>query len=228
MLESYYTQIDDFLENQYTRLLTAEIGLLLIPTLIPEPWSGLVATFLETLVIVIIIQILKAQKTRLYTYLLVSLVVLVLEIVNSFSSSVDRIPGILIVVLAAVTHIAFTIMAVFVILKKIFHQKRMTADSIRGGVAVYLLLGFCWYFGYRMLYGLNPSSFNFGEVLHDGRDLVYFSFVTLTTVGYGDITPHTSLAMALAVLEAVMGQMYPAVIISCLISQYITSATESR
>jgi hypothetical protein len=95
-------------------------------------------------------------------------------------------------------------------------------------VSVYLLLGFGWYFAYRMLYELDIASFNLSKIANIQRELAYFSFVTLTTVGYGDITPQSSVVMALSILEALMGQMYPAIIISCLISQYLNSRQAPR
>ncbi len=228
MFDAYYSHVDEFFDNQYTRLLIAEICLILIPTLVPKPWSDLASVILETLVIVIILQILKTRRSRFYTYLVVSLLVFALELVDFFSNYVARTGGVVIDVIAGSTHIIFSMMAIIVILRKIFSQRQMTSDSVRGGVAVYLLLGFTWYFGYRMLYSLDPTSFQLGKLMNSDRELAYFSFVTLTTVGYGDITPQTQLAMAVAVLEALMGQMYPAVIISCLISQYISSLTQPR
>lgn len=72
---------------------------------------------------------------------------------------------------------------------------------------------------YMILEGLFPGSFS---GISETTDLVYFSFVTLTTVGFGDITPQTILAKRLAVFEAAMGGIYLAVIIAMLVGRYMS------
>lgn len=219
---------DPFWENQYARLLIGQVCLMLLPTLFSERWAPLVSFSLETFVIVLILQILRTRRTRFYTYLVVSLVVFFLELLDYFSDNVEQMLRILIDLLTGMVHLIFSFMVIQVILKRIFTQQSVTRDSILGGVSVYLLLGFSWGFAYRMLYNLDSASFNLSKGVDISWELGYFSFVTLTTVGYGDVTPASQVAMALAILEALTGQMYPAIIISCLISQFLASRQASR
>lgn len=214
---------DPFWENQYARLLIGLVSLILIPTLFSARWSSLVSFTLETAVIVVILQILRARRAKFYVYLVVILIIFGLDLLDYFSNHVQETIGIVIDILTGAVHLTFSFMVIPVILKKIFMQRSVTKDSILGGVSVYLLLGFSWAFAYRMLYNLDSASFNLGKEMDISLELGYFSFVTLTTVGYGDVTPASSVAMALSVLEALTGQMYPAIIISCLISQFLTS-----
>jgi hypothetical protein len=95
----------------------------------------------------------------------------------------------------------------------------VTADRIIGAVVLYLLLGVAWAVAYDVVALHVPNAFAGGNVHAKGpARWMYFSFVTLTTVGYGDITPVANTARSLAVLEALLGQLYPAIILARLVS----------
>lgn len=119
--------------------------------------------------------------------------------------------------LGQVIDLIFIAIAVLVIIKKIFSDTKVTGDTLRGGVSVYLMLGIVWYQIYQIILTLIPNAF-VGKV--SGYQVFYFSFVTLTTVGYGDILPAHKVAMIMSNLEAIVGQLYPAVIIARLVSLY--------
>jgi hypothetical protein len=101
----------------------------------------------------------------------------------------------------------------------VFASKRALHDRIYGAVALYLLIGLSFASVYAMI-TIHAGGAFAGPGAAGGApsDWVYFSFVTLTTVGFGDITPVSHLARSLAILEALVGQLYPAVIIARLIS----------
>ena len=113
------------------------------------------------------------------------------------------------------------------ILADVLRSGRITADKIYGALCVYLLVGFAWGIGYAILEQLEPGSFTAEEpgavAEHVARvmRMRYFSFVTLTTVGFGDIVPRTPAARTLATLEAVMGQVYLAVLVARLVGLHI-------
>jgi len=102
-------------------------------------------------------------------------------------------------------------------------QERDQARRIVGAVTIYLLLGLMWTRLYQFLESVNPGSFHFpaGEG-SNAAALTYFSFVTLATLGYGDITPVSVIARDLAVLEAIMGQLYLVILISRLVSEGVS------
>ena len=88
-----------------------------------------------------------------------------------------------------------------------------------GAIVLYLLLGVMSAVAYAMLDTLVPHAFDGRDDSGAGlADWAYFSFVTLTTVGYGDITPVARAARSMAMLEALVGQLYPAIIIARLVS----------
>lgn len=107
----------------------------------------------------------------------------------------------------------------------IFRQKDITADIIAGAIVAYLLMALMWSLLYGVLEAAHPGSFRFAEgVTFIRRELfTYFSFVTITTVGYGDIIPVTPVARAFSNLEAVVGQLYLVTLVSWLVGMYISA-----
>ncbi len=105
----------------------------------------------------------------------------------------------------------------------VFAVGHAVRDRLFGAVVLYLLIGLIWAVAYAILDSMVPGAF--AGVRKDDNaaaDWAYFSFVTLTTVGYGDITPVARLARTLAILEALVGQLYPAVIIARLVSLQVS------
>ena len=101
----------------------------------------------------------------------------------------------------------------------VFASARALADRIFGAIVLYLLLGLIWAVAYATLASLVAGAFTGPALAPKGLfDWGYFSLVTLTTVGYGDITPVHRIARSLAMMEALVGQLYPAIIIARLVS----------
>lgn len=109
------------------------------------------------------------------------------------------------------------------ILTYVFRARQISRDVIYGALVVYLLLGILWGFAYTLLEGLQPGSFKipFGQVQEIRELFLYYSFITLTTLGYGDITPLSVSANSLSLLEAVIGQLYLAVLVARLVGLHI-------
>jgi hypothetical protein len=101
----------------------------------------------------------------------------------------------------------------------VFASGHEVGERLSGAVVLYLLVGLIWGVAYHIVDLATPGAFSIqSPVKSDLFDWIYFSFVTLTTVGYGDITPVAQSARSLATLEALVGQLYPAVIIARLVS----------
>jgi Ion channel len=118
---------------------------------------------------------------------------------------------------------AFLLLAIAVGIN-VFAFGHAVSDRLFGAVVLYLLLGVLWAVAYQLMERLSPGAFagqtDAGDAL---AQWAYFSFVTLTTVGYGDITPVALGARSLAISEALVGQLYPAVIIARLVSLQVGS-----
>ena len=109
-----------------------------------------------------------------------------------------------------------------VILSYLFTEDKITSDVIMGAICVYFLIGLAWAFIFFTLELFQPGSFQMPQ--GQGIDLShfsYYSYVTLTTLGYGDITPISNQARSLALLEAIMGQLYIAILVAKLVGTHI-------
>ncbi len=109
-----------------------------------------------------------------------------------------------------------------VLLLQVFREGEVTAARIQGAVAVYLLLALVWAFGYALIGTLDANAFQESVPISptevDSHRYMYFSFVTLTTLGLGDILPISPLARLLVILESVIGQLFPVLLIARLVS----------
>lgn len=106
-----------------------------------------------------------------------------------------------------------------IVATRVFAGGTVTVDRIMGAVVLYLLLGIAWAAAYELVAIHVADAFIGGDIHAKGPvRWLYFSFVTLTTVGYGDITPVARAARSLAALEALIGQLYPAIILARLVS----------
>jgi hypothetical protein len=113
----------------------------------------------------------------------------------------------------------------------VFGSGKVTMDRVAGAISVYFLLGLLWSLAYGIVSAVNPGAFNGIEAFSVHRpgaqeEFLYFSFVTLTTLGYGDMAPVSSIARTLAWVEAVFGQLYLAVTIARLVSLEVTHNTQ--
>ena len=135
------------------------------------------------------------------------------------------------------SHLSILVLLVFFaisILGYVLSEGRITSDKIFAAVCVYMLVGYAWAFAYALIDELQPGSFTAPAEIkgHDysGRvmQLRYFSFVTLTSVGYGDIVPLLPAAQTMAMLEAVTGQLYLVALVGRLIGLHIVHSTRSQ
>jgi voltage-gated potassium channel len=130
----------------------------------------------------------------------------------------------------------------FQLLHFIFRARRVNSEVLCAGISGYLLLGILWMSAYMLVSRLNPVdpnnlvghpgafSFNIGTASAHSLsqfEAYYFSFITLSTVGYGDITPLSNGARTLAMMEAMTGTLYMAVLISRLVALYSSQDSES-
>jgi hypothetical protein len=109
---------------------------------------------------------------------------------------------------------------------QIFREGPITRQRVQGSIIIYLLLGLIWAEAYTLAAHLDSDSFA-GNLTGGGNTvsarLTYFSFVTLTTVGYGDILPASLVTRTLANLEGLIGQLFPAILIARLVSMEIAA-----
>ena len=117
-------------------------------------------------------------------------------------------------------------------LRAVLRQKEVTAETISMSISTYLLMGLTWGVFYIALYHLQPGAFSFGGSTPGAPSeheifaiLVYFSLTTLSTIGFGDITPITLQARYAAVAEGITGQFYLAILVARLVGLYMSRTT---
>lgn len=131
--------------------------------------------------------------------------------------------------------VVFFFWAAVLIVASLFRRQVLSLDSVFGAICGYLLLGMAWGVLYSMLDTLWPGSFQIGdrlaEEVQEGHSRIhlftYYSFITLTTVGYGDVTPLSTPARTCAWLEALTGQFYLAVLVAGLVGALLSKKTEA-
>ncbi len=123
----------------------------------------------------------------------------------------------------------FSYLAALISKELLTDDSSVDAETLWGAVNVYVLIGLCFAFSYAALATFQPDLFTGKFIDQPSRDqlfgYIYFSFVTLTTLGYGDVTPNTTGAATLTYLEAVIGQLYIAIMLARLVGLYITRKT---
>lgn len=135
-------------------------------------------------------------------------------------------------ILGLILEISFFTLTTYVLLSHVLSFKRVTADKIYGTISGYLLIGLIFAMIYSIIEQIVPGSFSYDPGLNrfyfhnvgypfNFARFIYYSFVTLTTLGYGDITALTPPARIFSAFEAIIGQLYIAVLISRIVGLHI-------
>jgi hypothetical protein len=112
------------------------------------------------------------------------------------------------------------------ILSVLLRATEVSHHLIVSAVNLYIILGIFWAHIYTVLDWFHPEAFSLNVPQRDSAShFVYFSFVTLASLGYGDITPKTEIAQRLAIIEVIMGQFYVAIVVAYLVSVFIVRKT---
>ena len=158
---------------------------------------------------------------RLYSFRMLLVIAGIVLSVLSIARDDDRL-----LIVSKLLLFVFLMLAVFNALRQVATGNDINMNRIVGAICVYLMLGVMWSVGYSVLEFSQPGSF--GGLTQQiapawNPDWIYFSFVTITTLGYGDILPLTQSARSLAFAEAIVGQFYIAVLVAGLVSAYISA-----
>ncbi|WP_247218049.1 potassium channel family protein [Synechococcus sp. C9] len=211
-------------DTQYIHLLATQIALFLLHPLVGYTASGnlVIVSLLFWAIMVITRTILPRRTFRAYLGLaLLGLGVQLLGLLRDLAG-VQLLPvdvTVALDLLGQIIFVGFLMVPIRAIIQRLFQERRVTVNTLRGSVCVYLLIGTLWSIVYNIMYTVNPEAFAFSHPT-TGEALYYFSFVTLTTVGYGDIAPVSPLARTATNVEAIMGQMYIAIIVARVVALY--------
>jgi len=123
----------------------------------------------------------------------------------------------------------FYLFTTVIAFRSLLTGNRINLNMIMGSICVYILVGISWSIFYFFVSVIHPGAFN--GVTETGAkqqftDLLYYSFVTLSTLGYGDITPVTPIARTLAYIEALFGQFYIAILVASFVGMHISRSSK--
>ena len=158
----------------------------------------------------------------------VAIILSIVSVILTWRLSVA--PGHVVVIMAYVAILLLNGVFGVTILAHVLRAGRIDGDKIYAAICVYFLMGYAWAFAYALLVEMQPDAFTTsgpfaaGDYISRVIQLRYFSFVTLTTMGYGDIVPRSAGARTMACLEAVMGQLYLVALIGRLIGLHIAGS----
>jgi hypothetical protein len=208
-------------------LLLIILGLFLAPFLDSLPVRLLASLFFSLLMVAGVFEISRHPLARFFAGI-VACAVIALRWMEHIAPS----PAIL--RWSSVASLFFMVILTIVILSKVFSDSgTVTMQRVLGAIAAYLLFGLTWAVLYGLLAQVLPGAFSHtaaGAVYSadDRASITYFSFVTLTTVGYGDITPTHEITRMFAIMEALTGQLYPATLLARLVSLEVSHRSVER
>jgi len=205
-------------DNNFLYLCGALIGLLFSSALVQE-FSGTFGEELFSIIsIAMIIVSIKSVHTDLQWKKILYFLAVLLVLLSIFSRVFD---------LAFMPYLNLFILLIFFVgsfwsaYKQILFEGEVDGNKLIGSLSLYLLLGLIWTICYLILMQIDPQSFSGIEAANWKQNfsiMAYYSFVTLTTLGYGDILPTTPLSQFFVSMEAIIGVFYMAIIVSSLIS----------
>ena len=225
--EEIETLIDsDLLFGKFTYLLGSLIFLLVAASLIGH---GRLSCILFCLLMTGVLLVSAVTICRHHRNLIPALSLAIPTIIFNWLGFVFPSPTLL--VIHNLLLVAFFAFVAYHVLYSMLAEKRVTLDTIRGAVCVYLLVGLAWTYVYGTMQlidseaiefpesGLQPAISAFGN--SSFTQTAYYSFTTMTTLGYGDIRPQSAVARTASILQAIFGQFYLAVLVARLVVLHI-------
>jgi voltage-gated potassium channel Kch len=202
------------------RFLVALVLLIFVTAFVEDMKNGhLVEVALATLVLCMGVLAVGGRRRTLILAVFLVLPAVVGNLVHNLCPAVWPIEAVL---AARLVFLAFLVAHLLVF---ILRAPRVNSEVLCAGIAIYLLLGAIWAIAYTLVANVNPDAFAFSvppksSHVMAGFNAVYFSYVTLTTVGYGDIAPVSNVARMLAITESMSGTLFVGVLIARLVSLY--------
>jgi hypothetical protein len=210
------------IKNPYFFLLGGLLVALLVAPVTAERFPGIAGLILTGTLLIAILSLAASKRMYMAAWSLVAAKI-VLDVVGYVEPSAG------IHIAETVVMFAFFVLATAFSFKRVLEGDLVDMNRIAGGISIYMLIGLIWASLYFFLSLVDPQAFNgVSDFRTDDvqllrntyMDLLYYSYVTLSTLGYGEITPASRAAQSFAYLEAICGVMYIAVLVSALVGSY--------
>ncbi|MBN8928343.1 MAG: hypothetical protein BGO51_24095 [Rhodospirillales bacterium 69-11] len=197
-------------------LLATTTGVLVVSPLLPDTIGGrAVLQALITSVILIAAQLERHQRAFAGTVVLIAA-----WFGASWAAVLHPLPPRWLALTAHVLSVLVLLVGFWGTLRRVFAAREVDASSVAAGICGYLLMALVWTSLYQLVATVDPTAFQGGLTGSTLTEAAYFSLVTITTVGYGDIVAHSPVARIWSGLEAVAGNLYIAVLIARLVSRW--------
>jgi voltage-gated potassium channel len=208
------------IDRKYIFLLLSLISMLFIPSLFYQtPYQKIVAYVLQAFTFLIGVYAIHRNKNELYLLTLLCMVVIGLNLFGVYKEYAT--------IHFYLSFIFYLLFYLFMCLRLV--EKIVTAQTVRlsvliASIIVYLLIGICGGFVFMLIENIHPGSiYNLQiENITEPSRFIYFSFTTMSTLGYGDITPVTPPAQSFAIILTVIGQMYTTLVVAMLVGRYLS------
>jgi len=203
--------------DSYASLLVLLLANFFLLELVDDPrWGAIGSTLLAALALVVAISDPDAGQTitRRQTILIAACVALAPLVLIFDSAEIIGIAYLLPVALLVTATLPVTI-------SRVLHHRRITHETVLGALCAYVLVGLLFAFLYLAVQELRDEPFFAQPGPHAQSEYLYFSFVALTTLGFGDLSPSVGLPQALTVLEALLGQVFLVTMVARLVTLWV-------
>ena len=210
--------ITTVLERKYKSLLLMLVAMILVPSFITNLYAQqLVSFILTSSTIFLAINAIIRTKQQLYLGFALAGIVILVNQVGIFKSEAS-----LDFYLSFLLYLLFYIYVVYRLLTMIIATANVRIGVLYASVIVYLLIGVIGGYLFMLIENASPGSVTNLEVdtLTNPKEFFYFSFTTLSTLGYGEITPYSAAARAISILLSTIGPLYLTVLIALLVSRF--------
>jgi hypothetical protein len=205
----------DYLASRHGALLVALLALLAT-----YPFAGTRRTagaLLELCWALVLLSLVRAVWHQRATRRLVLLLGAAAVVAGALASQAKLLALYPVVLALRVVLLAVIVVGLF---RNLLERRRITMDAVLGACCIYLLFGIGWSGIYSLIRWVDPAAFQFAGASHEATEvaLVYFSLITMTTVGHGDITPVSGPARMIAAIEALLAQLFLAIVIARMVA----------
>lgn len=203
-------------DYRFPLFLISMAAFLFVPSFVGDNYQDLATNVLFILFIISSLTLIhsKSKMLRTFTYF-VGIVGIAAEIIHKLIREFNDIWQVVFVVIIFI----YFITLIGELLRQVFNTDKITLNVVLGAFTGYIMIGIIGYFVFRLIFILDPSSFANPE--YSSQDLIYFTFITLTTIGFGDISPISDAARNFAIILGLVGQFYNTIIIAIIIGKFL-------
>ena len=198
-----------FGRDSFFPVLFLAIATILISPMIDEYHFGFLVVYpASALLVILAYHRSRVSKRTMTTVTILLIVVGVMAVITSIARFVDYSEDRHLVALSSALFAVLIACAFPIVVRRAFQHERVTLNTLAAGITAYLLIGIFFASLYRCDSALQHYQIFHPTLRPNAGDYTYFSFITLTTVGFGDLTPATEFARTLAIFEAILGQVF--------------------